>query len=114
MAKYQPSEMDSLLSPEALEVWKMLDETQKRTIQKEFPLKAKRNREIIRLRREGVPVRLLMELSGLGKASIIDITRGVKTGSGLRPPHAPLQGEDAMSEIIRLLIEIRNAILSKN
>lgn len=114
MGDYQTSEMDILLSPEALEVWKMLDETQKRTIQKEFPLKAKRNREIIRLRQDGVPVKLLMELAGLGKVAVINITRGVKTGSAVTNDHGGHAFESSdTGEIIRLLREIKAAILSK-
>ena len=120
MKEYQTSEMDILLSPEALEVWKMLDATTKRTIQKDFPIKAKRNLEIVRLKREGVPVKLLMELSGLGKGAVIDITRGVKVGANAQRHFGKLGSQTGNTyEIINLLkslqagqVEIKNAILS--
>lgn len=64
------------LSPEAREVWGVLTQKQKRIIQKDYPLKEDRNIEICRLRARGVKQPILVEITGLSRQMISDITGG--------------------------------------
>lgn len=64
------------LSPEAQEVWGALTKKQKRTIQKDYPLKEDRNIEICKLRSRGVTYFVLSEITGLSRTTIDKITGG--------------------------------------
>lgn len=62
----------------ALEVWNLLSEPQQKTIQKDYPVRTSRNREIVTLKKKGVNVRTLIQITGLSRSQIFRITNGAK------------------------------------
>lgn len=89
---------DQLL-PTALEIWKLLDLDQKRTIQKNYPFRGDRNQAIIKLRQRGVKINTLVEITGLKRATILRVTKGIKAGSAV----SEMETSDSLNEIVRFL-----------
>jgi len=68
------------MSLEAEKVWQALSEKTKKAIQKDHSFRADRNNEIRQLRARGVKVRVLMEITGLSRNSILRITSDIGIG----------------------------------
>nr|NJM04364.1 hypothetical protein [Desulfobacula sp.] len=91
-----------LLSAEALEVLNFLGGKHLRIIQKDYPFKANRNKAIARLKKKGVKIHTLVELTGLNRTSILRIVKGMKKGS--------IESNESMDRVVELLKELSKEI----
>lgn len=104
------------LSPGALEIWKRLDREQEKTIQKNYPFRGDRNQAIIKLRQRGVKINTLIEITGLKRATILRVTKGIKAGSAIPDPETLYPINEIvrpLQNIGKELSEIKTIILSK-
>lgn len=111
------------LSQDALVIFELLDAQQLKIIQKHYPFRATRNRAIARLKRKGVKIQTLVELTGLQRAAILRITKGIKPESaGSNPETAyEMAVSDTLNKIVKIgkelnltMGDIKTAIFKKN
>ena len=70
------------LSEKALEVWGQLDDQKRKSIQKDNPFRADRNEAIRALRRQGVKMDIIAEITGFHVAHIKRIAGTIKPAAG--------------------------------
>lgn len=92
-------------SAKAREVWGLLDEYQQKVIQRDYAFKPARNREISSLKKKGVAVGVLVEITGMKRSQIFRVSKGIKFGSDRGLDSCPDEVLEPLNQFTRAMDE---------